>query len=171
MLKPILIIFLLLAALLIFTWAVDKLGIGTKYMHVRPKGFNHNQLYELYNTEYIAVGNALIDCLSRVYHSVGLCKPMELAQHIELFPDAVVYEEGYIYPFYVYSFDRSVLPSNLEESKYNTLPVDKMCRKINTVFSKYCVTNGLAEFMVIGGSNGDEGVVQFVIGRKEFCRC
>jgi len=168
--KAILIMFLLLAALLGFTWAADKLGIGTKSTPAKPQGLTEIQLYELYNTEYLAVGHALIDCISRVYHSVGLCKPMELAHHIELFPEALVYEEGYMYPFYVYSFDRSILPSNLEESKYNTIPVDKICRKLNTNFGKYCVTNGLAEFMVIGGSSNDEGVVSLVIGRKGVLR-
>lgn len=111
---------------------------------------------------YPAYGMALMDCVAYIYQSIGLVKPVSLANH--LLPPQAAIRFVRKQTYYVYVFDRAPsLSGGLKNIQYTTYPAAQMASKINAILPSYCIANGLAPVNVVAQKDIANGRVVFVI--------
>lgn len=110
--------------------------------------------------------NVLIPCVRDIYAECALAIPKNTALHIVPPPDCTMAHPKYG-TVYCYDFKRQPhLEGDLKNlcTRYSTMPLRDIARKINGVLPKYCITVGCRPCAIVNARDLENGVIRFVVG-------
>lgn len=111
--------------------------------------------------EYYNYAQAVVDCVSNNYQSVGLVRPGSLAQHMPLNNTGIVRIGNAWY--FQYEFDRTSSYCN-GQLTYSTVSLQSILARLNATLPNYCIAMGLLPVTVVYGQNIGNGRIRIRLG-------
>lgn len=164
MVKPMLLLVLvaiiLLALLLTYQWAAQKLGINTQSNSTQQPIINNAVLMD-----YRSVCTVLMRCVSRYHNAFMLDTAGNLADHLLGYRDGFYTENGQMY--YVYRFQHRLDKMNVLEGhgRYDDTPAEDIMEMINGKLPQYSMAYYTEPLVICGAIDDDDGWIKFYVGR------